>query len=294
MDLYASRLVYRRTYAITRTLRVFWLRLHSMKRMCLFLGLLLGAIENPVVSAQSAGARPNAFAHSTQMMVVTTANWNAVDGKLQRYERGTAHQKWQRIGAPISVVVGSSGMGWGIGLLVTDSSAVRLASEPVKKEGDGRSPAGVFAIGTAFGFASRPLPTSRLPYLNLTPSIECVDDVGSKYYNHIVDRSTVAPDWNSSEHMLRVGEPYRWGIVVDQNGGVTRGNENPPVAGSGSCVFLHIWRGTGRGTAGCTAMPQDNLEALISWLDPARKPLLVQLPAMDYRRLSKLWRLPPL
>ena len=60
-----------------------------------------------------------------------------------------------------------------------------------------------------------------MPYLNLTPSIECVDDAGSKYYNRIVDRSVVAPDWNSSEHMRSAGEAYRWGIVVDHNGIVT-------------------------------------------------------------------------
>jgi L,D-peptidoglycan transpeptidase YkuD (ErfK/YbiS/YcfS/YnhG family) len=132
-----------------------------------------------------------------------------------------------------------------------------------------------------------------MPYLNLTPSIECVDDPGSKHYNRIVDRSLVAPDWNSSEHMRDAGEAYRWGIVIDHNGTVT-GGTNAPKPGGGSCVFLHIWHSHDRGTVGCTAMSQTNLETLLTWLDPARQPLLVQMPEPTYERLIDGWMLPKL
>ena len=132
-----------------------------------------------------------------------------------------------------------------------------------------------------------------MPYLNLTASIECVDDPGSKYYNRVVDRSAVTPDWNSSEHMRAI-ELYRWGIIVGLNGIVTEVKTNPPVPGGGSCVFLHIWRSSPQATAGCTAMPQIELEALLTWLDPTHKPLLVQLPEPEYGRLFSRWKLPPL
>ena len=33
-------------------------------------------------------------------------------------------------------------------------------------------------------------------------------------------------------------------------------------------------------------MPQSELETLLTWLDPTRKPLLVQLPAPEYARLA--------
>lgn len=277
----------------TGTLRKPVMRLHSIKQICFLMSLLMGAFELPAIPAQSARSAHHAFAHSTQMMVVTTSGWNAVDGKLQRYQRESTHQRWQQVGAPISIVVGAHGMGWGIGLVATEDHDVRQASDPVKREGDGRSPAGVFALGTAFGFASQPFTGSRLPYLSLTPSIECVDDIRSKYYNRVVDRTTVAPDWNSSEHMLSVGNAYRWGIVVDHNGGVAQGTDSPPKPGGGSCIFLHIWSGPGGGTAGCTAMPEESLETLFTWLDPARKPLLVQLPTPEYMRLAHSWRLPP-
>jgi L,D-peptidoglycan transpeptidase YkuD (ErfK/YbiS/YcfS/YnhG family) len=242
-------------------------------------------------STQTQTLNSDALASSTQIIVVTTSNWNAVEGRLRRYERDTAQAKWRPVGSPISIVVGKRGLGWGIGMAVTDDSNVRAASDPVKREGDGKSPAGVFALGSAFGYASQPLPGLKMPYLNLTPSTECVDDPNSKYYNRIVDRSVTAPDWTSSEHMRDIGE-YRWGIVVDHNGIVAEGNGNSPVPRGGSCVFLHIWQGHDQGTAGCTAMSQAHLEALLTWLDPARKPLLVQLPEPTYERLIHRWTLP--
>jgi L,D-peptidoglycan transpeptidase YkuD (ErfK/YbiS/YcfS/YnhG family) len=265
-----------------------------MKLMYLLIGLFLGAAANAAVLAQVVAVERDTLAHSTQMIVVTTSGWNAVEGRLQRYERSTTHEKWHQLGKPISIVVGRNGMGWGIGLIATDDPAIRHASDPVKKEGDGKSPAGVFALGTAFGYDSQPLQGLKLPYLSLTPAIECVDDIGSKYYNRLVDRSTVVPDWNSSEHMRDAGDAYRWGIVVGHNGIVTEASTNPPIPGSGSCVFLHIWGGPSQGTAGCTAMSQSELETLFTWLDPVRKPLLVQLPAMEYSQLVHLWRLPAL
>lgn len=260
--------------------------------MHLLMGLFLGALGSAAVSAQVAAGEPGAFAHSTQMIVVTTSDWTAVEGRLQRYERGAPHETWRQLGEPIPIVVGRNGMGWGIGVIATSDPTIRRASDPVKKEGDGKSPAGVFTLGTAFGDDSQPLRGLKMRYLSLTSAIECVDDIGSKYYNRVIDRSTVAPDWSSSEHMRAVGEAYRWGIVVGHNGIVTEANTNPPIPGAGSCVFLHIWGSLTQGTAGCTAMPQSELETLLTWLDPARKPLLVQLPAMEYTRLINLWRLP--
>jgi D-alanyl-D-alanine dipeptidase len=231
----------------------------------------------------STAARGQA-AGSTQLVVVTTSDWNAVEGRLQRYERAVVQEPWHPVGDPIAIVVGKNGLGWGIGV-VADGPDV--ASGPVKKEGDGKAPAGIFALGTAFGYAPQPLPGLKMPYLSLSPSIECVDDVASKHYNRIVDHSVVAPDWNSSEHMRDTGESYRWGIVVDHNG-------NPPKPRAGSCIFLHIWRSQDQGTVGCTAMSQVHLETMLTWLDPARKPLLVQLPEPAYAQLISRWMLPKL
>ncbi len=266
------------------------LTLVGMSSVCVLFCILSFVVWSVSAPADTS----DVLSRSTQIIVVTTSDWNAVQGRLQRYERSSTQKTWHPVGEPISIVVGKKGLGWGIGLSAAGDSNARIASEPIKREGDSKSPAGVFALGTAFGYASEPLRSLKMQYLNLSQSIECVDDPGSKHYNRIVDRSVVPPDWNSAEHMRDVGESYRWGIVVDHNGIVTGPNANPPEPGGGSCVFLHIWHSDSQGTAGCTAMSQSQLETLLVWLDPARRPLLVQLPEPAYGRLMVRWKLPKL
>jgi D-alanyl-D-alanine dipeptidase len=264
-----------------------------MRSVSILLGLLAMVGWCASAPAQDGTLRSDALDLSTQMIAVTTSDWNAVEGRLLRYERATVDEKWSLVGEPISIVVGRTGLAWGVGVVPTNDVEVRLAGDPIKREGDGKSPAGIFALGTAFGYASEPFQGLKMPYLNLTPSIECIDDPGSKHYNRIVDRSVVAPDWNSSEHMRDAGESYRWGVVIDYNGTVT-GDANLPKPGGGSCVFLHIWHSHDQGTVGCTAMPQTDLKTLMTWLDPAHKPVLVQLPEPTYERLISRWMLPKL
>ncbi|MBV9924105.1 MAG: L,D-transpeptidase family protein [Acidobacteria bacterium] len=232
--------------------------------------------------AQAAyGKSPAPLARARQLVVVATRGWDEVPGVLRRFERKGAKGVWTRVGADVPVAVGRSGLGWGAGLVETGAEA-----GPQKKEGDGKAPAGVFALGSAFGFAPlREAAWLRFPYVQLTPSVECVDDTASRSYNLIVDRLAAGSvDWNSSEHMRAV-EGYRWGMVV-------RHNTAPTVPGRGSCIFLHVWSGPGKGTAGCTAMEEGNLTELLRWLDPKKSPLLVQLPEAEYTRLRAAWRLP--
>lgn len=242
------------------------------------------------VAAMGASAKGKApLSSSTQLIVVTTPGWDSVDGHMQRYERASVRDVWQPAGDAFAIVVGKHGLGWGAGVTPVAPPA---STGPIKKEGDGKSPAGVFQLGTAFGDASAALDGTKLKYLELTPSIECVDDVSSTHYNRLVDRAKVASvDWHSSEHMRDTGEAYRLGIVVDHNG-IAGPAAKPPVRGGGSCIFLHLWQGPGHGTAGCTAMAPANMEALLRWLDPARKPLLVQLTADEYVRAKKSLKLP--
>jgi D-alanyl-D-alanine dipeptidase len=237
--------------------------------------------------ALAEGREPVALRASTQILVVTTQDWNGVDGMLQVYERPHARKRWKAAGTSIPVVVGKNGLGWSAGVASARDTGQRAVGDPIKKEGDGKSPAGIFRLSAAFGYAAQGLPEWKMPYLNLAPSVECVDDARSKFYNHVLDRAAVAPDWSSSEQMLRPDGQYRWGLMVDHN-------TEPVTAGAGSCIFLHIWLGPSVGTTGCTAMAQEQLEGVLARLDPARKPLLVQLPRPQYKKLRRHWKLPAL
>ncbi|MNF91575.1 hypothetical protein D3C84_741800 [compost metagenome] len=140
----------------------------------------------------------------------------------------------------------------------------------------------MFKLGTAFGY--EPSADTRLPYLSLTPTIECVDDSQSTRYNELVDGSVVAKDWDSSERMRRSDDLYRQGIFIQHN--------TPASPGAGSCIFFHIWRGPTAPTRGCTAMDPADIARLFSWLDPRQSPLLVQLPEAQYEQLRERWGLP--
>lgn len=229
---------------------------------------------------------PDALKNSTQLIVVTTANWSATTGRLQLFERASPNKKWEKSGSSFEVAVGKTGLGWGAGL-VPPSQMKSSPSDPVKKEGDGSAPAGLFSIGTAFGYADQEPAGWKMPYLPLTPNIVCPDDSKSKYYNQLVDQTKVTPDWNDAEQMRSTDGLYTWGLFVDHNA-------NPATPGVGSCIFMHIWKGAGVPTVGCTAMPEDKVQSLIGSLDPARKPLLLQLPAKQYAILKKSWNLPKL
>lgn len=226
---------------------------------------------------------------SRQMLLVTTAEWSATDGALQRYQRDT-DGAWHAVGVPVPVVVGRSGLGWGRGLHPAGLGG------PVKEEGDGRAPAGVFRLSAAFGYADST--ATGLPYIP-TPGLHCVDDRTSASYNQVRD-VPADRDWDSHETMRRRDGLYRIGAIVAHNGsGVapelvprTASVDDAPIAGGGSCIFLHVWRGPGSSTAGCTAMPDARLGEVLAWLDADADPVLVQLPEAEAQRVGHGWELP--
>jgi D-alanyl-D-alanine dipeptidase len=221
-----------------------------------------------------------------QVVVVVTKGWTNVDGQLRCFERKDDGD-WVEHGAPITVVVGHSGMAFAgprpepPRKFKTGDTITTTESLPFKREGDGCSPAGVFNLETAFGYA--PFDQAswiKLPYVQCTDAIECVDDGKSSHYNQVLDSTKVDKrDWNSSEQMHRKDVLYRWGVVVEHN--------SKRKSGDGSCIFLHIWEGAHKGTTGCTAMEETDLKRLMAWLDPKAKPMLVQFPEDEYVHMGR-------
>lgn len=114
----------------------------------------------------------------------------------------------------------------------------------------------------------------------------CVEDTRSTYYNQIVDSTRIGSSvWEQRSGLLRPDGLFNWGVVVEQNA--------PNIKkAAGSCVFLHIWRGANRPTAGCTSMSSHELERVIRWLNPVRNPILIQLPDAELRTRRDAWGLP--
>ena len=199
---------------------------------------------------------------------------------LRRYTR--AGGSWRLVGDPWPAVIGNTGLAWGDGLHGLGAPPGR--GGPVKHEGDGKTPAGAFAIRGAFGYAPSAPAGARLAYTPLDARWECVDDPASAQYARIVDRSRVAVDWTSAEKMRRDDALYSWVIDIAHNA--------PGARDRGSCIFFHVWSGPDSTTLGCTAMAAPRLAELVATLDPHA--VYVVLARRDYDALAPAWRLPSL
>jgi len=209
--------------------------------------------------------------HTEQVIVVTAKNWSTPKGKMQRYEK--QNHSWQKVGEEISIKLGRNGLGWGRGLHTTPQGA-----KYVKKEGDGKAPAGLFILKQAFGY--QPFVVDY-PYEVYRSTDHCVDDSKSKYYNKIVDSTKIRKDYKSFEHMKFPKDYYKYGIVVNHN----HIDEAGAVRGAGSCIFMHIKKVP---TAGCTVMNEDEMKEIILWLDADKNPLLLQGTEAVVKDLWKL------
>jgi len=205
---------------------------------------------------------------SKQLIMVVTPNWNEKKGKLQRYER----QKitWRKVGKEIDIILGRNGLGWGLGLHTIPKNA-----QYIKKEGDGKAPAGLFSLGNGFGYKKFKI---DFPYQSYKRTDHCVDDSNSQFYNTIIDSKKVKKDYKSFEHMKLRNNLYKYGITVQHN--------PKNIAQSGSCIFIHIQNKKGTGTAGCTSMKEREIVRILKWLKKEKKPLLLQLPQKEIKNIK--------
>jgi L,D-peptidoglycan transpeptidase YkuD (ErfK/YbiS/YcfS/YnhG family) len=251
-----------------------------------FAPLLLAAWCVTGLATAAATGHAVAWSTSRQLVLVTTPGWNADHGVLRRFERDG--HRWRQVGAAVPVTVGTAGAAWGVGLSAPDPGGAHRA-DPIKHEGDNRSPAGVFRIGEAFGYAASA--ATAMPYRALRASDYCVDVSGSPQYNRIVDANVVGTDAvkGSTEPMRRDlhangDQRYRLGFVIEHNP-----QGKPQV---GSCIFAHLWHSPSSATAGCTAMTPAVMQSLLAWLKPNDRPVFVLLPQSAYERLRGDWQLP--
>ncbi len=214
-----------------------------------------------------------------QALIVLTEGWDSLQSTVYAVE-------WQdgawRMVRRHAAVVGQRGLGWGSGVVDFTNR-----EGPVKEEGDKKSPAGVFRIGTAFGrFPKDSLPPLKLSYQQIVYELQCIEDPSSDFYNRLMMETDPEKDWEQNDRMLREDDLYDLGAFVNHN-------TNPATPGGGSCIFLHLWRHADEGTLGCTAMDGNILLEHLKWLNPDKDPVLVQIPAGQYAALAETFQLPP-
>jgi L,D-peptidoglycan transpeptidase YkuD (ErfK/YbiS/YcfS/YnhG family) len=124
----------------------------------------------------------------------------------------------------------------------------------LKREGDGKSPIGVFDVGNGFFRQDRLCnPYARGPMRPLRRNDGWCEVPGSGKYNQLVK----LPFRDGHETMWRQDEAYD--IVFS-----TSHNQRPRVQGLGSAIFFHLTREGSQVTAGCVAVSRQDMNKILS------------------------------
>lgn len=240
------------------------------RMMCLAIAVLPACTSTPEAQLAALQLPPE----TQQVLLCTTSSWAESAATLRCFHRDG--DGWRLDAPSIAARVGENGLGWGLGL---HSDGVG----PSKHEGDKRAPAGIFHLGTTFGYAPQHPDGVTMPYRTATDRDYFVDAADSPVYNQwqqipVGEANDPKSRWASCERMRRDDAVYEFGMVVNHN-------TDAPVPFRGSAIFVHVWGSPETATSGCTAMAREDLLRLLRWLRPEAKPLLVQVPEAELSQL---------
>ncbi|QJE74406.1 L,D-transpeptidase family protein [Aerophototrophica crusticola] len=135
-----------------------------------------------------------------------------------------------------------------------------------KREGDGATPVGAWPLRRVLYRPDRlAAPRTALPVAAIEPDDGWCDDPAHPDYN----RPVKLPFAASHEVMWREDPVYDVVVILGHN-------DDPPVPGLGSAIFLHLARPEYEGTAGCVAV---DLPAVLALLEAAGPGDRVVVPA---------------
>jgi len=184
-------------------------------------------------------------AERTQLIFVGVGQRDEKMYLMEKQENGM----WQVVYGPFDVQIGKNGLG-------------------KEAEGDGKSPEGIYELGYAFGKDAPPVGTIW-PWRTTEDGDIWIEDPNSVYYNTYVKEGSIEePDWKQYSNLNIAA--FARAVEIRYN--------PERVSGAGSAIFLHIWTSPKKGTNGCTAISRENIDTLVAWLDPAKNPVIAQLP----------------
>lgn len=127
-----------------------------------------------------------------------------------------------------------------------------------KREGDGATPVGAFALRRVLYRPDRVAPPeTALPVTAIQPMDGWCDDAADPAYN----RPVTLPHLASHEEMWRADGLYDVVVVIGHN-------DDPIVPGMGSAVFMHVAKSDYEPTAGCVALALPDLLTLLKHCAP--------------------------
>jgi L,D-peptidoglycan transpeptidase YkuD (ErfK/YbiS/YcfS/YnhG family) len=126
-----------------------------------------------------------------------------------------------------------------------------------KREGDNATPIGVFPFRRVLYRPDRGRPpATRLPVAPIGEADGWCDDPADSAYNRPVRLPCAA----SHERLWRADALYDLVLVIGHN-------DDPPSAGAGSAIFMHVARPDWGGTEGCIAFRVEDLRRILARSD---------------------------
>lgn len=215
---------------------------------CLLTGSVVGQPMEELARKAIRMAKKNVTSHCniSQLIAVfnespesNTANLVALERKLNR---------WTVFASPMQAGIGRKG----------------FADPGIKREGDQKSPSGLFELGQLFCYDNNV--ETKMSYIQSSTDDKWIDDPDSEDYNRHVRGETAA---RSYEKLLLNGNDYRYCMVIEYN-------THPVVKGHGSAIFLHLSEGKSiNSSAGCVVLTQNDMERLLKWMDPQSNPSIL-------------------
>jgi L,D-peptidoglycan transpeptidase YkuD (ErfK/YbiS/YcfS/YnhG family) len=213
------------------------------RRALAVLAIIAGLLAPTAANAAPPATLRRVPAGHDQAITVTVPSLRATTATYEVWQRTSGG--WTRTMGPWSAHVGYNG----------------VAAAGAKREGDGRTPSGVYSF--AFAFGVRANPGTQLPWRAVTDRyLVWDDDPASHRYNLWTD--TRYANAGRSPEPLRVTPAYDAAAVIAYN--------TARKPGLGSAIFMHV--STGRSTAGCVSIPAASLTKVLRWLKPAAHPVI--------------------
>ncbi len=133
-----------------------------------------------------------------------------------------------------------------------------VVAAAAKHEGDGATPAGVWPLRRVLYRPDKgPPPVTALPITPIAPEDGWCDAPADPAYN----RPVRLPYPAGCERMWRDDDIYDLAVVLGHN-------DDPPVPGAGSAIFLHLARPNYAPTEGCVALSRADLERVLAMAAP--------------------------
>jgi len=184
------------------------------------------------------------------LLVVAPPSSSAAPARFARLwmlERFDTRSAWVIVHGPFPAAVGSAG----------------FAPPSDKREGDKRTPSGIYTITELFGSDAAFKP--RLPYKIATLDDAWCEDPTSPNYNQWISGDEAR---KANDRLARSDDLYVHAAVIDYN-------RWPVVPGAGSAIFMHKAEPAGAGTLGCVGLEQGPLDTILLKLDPTKSPMIV-------------------